>query len=323
MSLPTGLAAQLGFVPETTYGTYAVPTVFPEFVSESMKLNIQRMESKGIRAGQSIARSNRRVLNRKGAGGDLVFEVAGEGFGKLFKHMGFATVAAPVAAGTGYQQSLTLGDANGLSMTIQVGRPGVGGTIRPYSYLGSVFTDWEFTCDVDDFLMLKLGVDSRDESTADALATASVPEAELLTYLGGVITVDGSAVDVTKFSLKGERKLKDDRYFVNGSSLKKAPLLNDLMAIGGSIEIEHDDLDLYDVYRSGADVAFTATFTGPEYDTGFPFKVDITIPAIQIDGDTPNVEGADVVMQTVPFTVVDNGTDEPITLDYYTTDATI
>lgn len=322
MALRTGLAAQLGFVAESTYGTYVAPTIFPDFVSESLKLDQGRIVSKGIKAGSTLVRSNRRRVNRKGGAGDLNYEVAGEGFGKLFKHMGFATVNTTTAGSTGKAHALTRGDISALSMTIQAGRPDVTGTVRPYSYLGCVFPDWELSCEVDQYLMLKLGVDFRDETTAQSLATASDFVAELLDFQGGTITVDGDPYDVTKFSLKGDNKMKTDRHFL-GTALKKHPLVSDLCEITGSIEVEHGGLDLYALYQSGADVAFTASFVGPEFEAGHNFQLDIDIPAIQIDGETPNIEGPDVLMQSVPFTVVDNENDEPITLTYTTTDATV
>ena len=59
MALNSGLAAQFGVAEETTWGTAATPDRFYEFVSEGIKNDLARIESKGLRSQNRVLRSDR------------------------------------------------------------------------------------------------------------------------------------------------------------------------------------------------------------------------------------------------------------------------
>lgn len=324
MAIRSGLAAQLGMVAESTVGTYATPTRFLEFTEESLRLESQRIESKGLRANNRVLRSDRWASNKKGAGGDVGFEVASKGFGLLFKHsLGSVVISTPGGGTNSRDHTCTIGDDYGLGLTVQVGRPDVAGTVQPFSYLGCKVTEFELSNEFDGLLMFKPTLDAMDETTAQSLASASYPSGqELLHYGGGSITLAGSAFDVKSISVKVSKGLDTERYFIRGSTLKKEAIPADLVVIEGEMEAEFESLTAYNRFVNGTTAAIVALWEGSTIESTLKYGVQVTLPVVRFDGDTPVVSGPEVLAQPLKFKALYDGSQEPITLRYRTTDTT-
>jgi hypothetical protein len=325
MSIRSGLAAQLGFAAESTVGTYATPDHFTEMLQESLKLQIERIESKAIRASNRVLRSDRWVANKKGVSGDVQFEVANKGFGLLFKHMlGAATVTTPTGATDTRLQTFTLDDMDGLSLTVQVGRPDTSGTVQPFSYLGCKVTSWELSNAVDGLLALTLSFDGMDEDTSQDLESVSYPTSqELLSFVGGSIKIADSAYDVTSFSVKGDNGLKTDRYFIRDSTLKREQLPAQMVELSGQIASEFGGTTAYERFTEGTMASIEALWQGSTIEGSFKYQVKVTLPKCRFDGETPNVGGPDILEQPLPFKALYDGTNEPITIEVQTTDTAV
>ncbi|MBA3844258.1 MAG: hypothetical protein H0X39_16855 [Actinobacteria bacterium] len=317
--------------PGTGYGVVQTPTRFLEFVDESVKLTIDRVESKAIRANNRVLRSDRWAAGKRQAGGDLGFEVGSKGFAALLGHcLGKAPVITTPAGGTlTRDHTITLGDEWNRSFTLQIGTPtqlSDAANVKPFTYVGCKVTDWELNLDVDGILTLKCTIDARDETLAVSLATASYASAfELFYFVQGSATIAGANVDITKFSLKGKQSYKQDRFYLQSGGLKKQPIANDLIEVTGDIELDFLDTVAYQRYTSGTVFAVTLLcqsntiiegITGGNASPGLL----ITLPVVRPEGDTPDVSGADVLMQAVPFKVLNDGVNEPVTLRYRSTD---
>jgi hypothetical protein len=315
---------------ETTYGTITTPTRFLEFTDESLKLDIQRIESKGLRPNRRVLSVDDWVAGRQTADGDVNFEVANKGFGLVFKHMmGTIATSQPNAGSfpTVYEHKATVGQLDGKSFTCQVGRTGVDGTTRAFTYAGSKVDTWELGLDVNGLLMLKLSLDAQSEATGTALASASYAASSVpLAYVGGAITVGGTATDVQKFSLSGNNNLNKDRVLIRATTptLKKEQLEGaDLREYAGTMDAEFTDLTAYNRFVNGTIGAFTAFFTGSNIASTYNYAVEVTCAAVRFDGETPNVGGPGIITQTLPFKVLDSSaTDGPVSIVYRTTDTT-
>lgn len=324
----TGVLAQLGVVNESTYGTAVTPTKFYEFADESLALDVQRIESEGLRTGSRAARSDRFVVNRKGAAGDATIPVLSKGFGWWLKHM-LGTVATTGPTDTAYTHTGTVGSLDGSFFTCQVGRPFLGSaTVQPFTYKGCKIPEWELACDVDGLLEAKLSIDARDEDTSTGLASATFPaNAEVLSFAGGALTIGGSSVPVSKFSVKGKNELRTDRHYLQGSTLKNEPVENGLREYLFELEADFDSLTQYNRYVSataaGALAQIVATFTGAILigTTTYP-SLTITIPAARFDGVAQNVDGPEALTQKLSGKGLFDGTSSPVTLAYVTSDAT-
>lgn len=327
MALRSGLAAQLGLAAETTFGTRVTPDHFYELVSESMKLNRTRVPAKGIRPSKLMNRSQRFRTTKVDVTGDFVVECQSCSYGLLFKHM--LGSASAVADGAGWKRTYTMGDTYGLSLTAQVGKPSTDGTVNVHEYTGCKIVGWEFSTALDQVLSLKVTLDGQNESTNQTLATPSWPSATYneVFYVDEVtLTIGGAAVKCNSMTLTGKNNVKIDRYFL-GAQTKSEQLLDNLNDVTGSLKAEFVDETLYNLFVGDTTTKATAqlivTATGQlNYDTGKPNKIIITLPAVRYDGDTPNVSGPGVIEQTIPFTVLDNDTDVPVTIEYDTSSAT-
>jgi hypothetical protein len=94
--------------------------------------------------------------------------------------------------------------------------------VQPFTYEGGKITEWTLSNSVEGNLVLELNCDFQQVTTATALATASYPTGmENLTWAGGTLTVGGSQVDVTEFSMTVNNGLNVDRRYISGSTDKK------------------------------------------------------------------------------------------------------
>ena len=322
MAIRSGIAAQLGFAQETTWGVYKVPDHFLEFESESLVQSRARVESTGLRQNNRVLRTDRWAQGKVDISGDITFEVANKGFGLLFKNL--LGASSSVADGLGTHWTFAYGDPYGLGMTLQVGRPDVSGTVQPFTYTGCKVDSWEFSNAVDGILLCKTTWDGQAETTSQSLATASYPSTqELFVFTEGSLSVGGVTTPVTDFSLTQNNGIKQDRYFI-GSTNKSEQILAAWATPSGSFTMELTDLVAYNRFVNGTVGNLTMTYTTVStYDTAKPYKIVFTVPNVRFDGTTPNVAGPGITMLTMPYVALNDGINSPVSIDYYTSDSTL
>ncbi len=321
----SGLFSQVGFADEGTYNTAVAVSRFYEFTKEGIEGKYERIESKALRSGTRVLRSDRFQVNPKGANGSIEFEVLNKGFGYFLKHM----LGTVTTTGAGpYTHTGTVSDLTGKFFTTQVGRTKVG-TISPdpYTYSGGKVANWTIMNATDGILMLNLGLDFATEtftgSGAFALQAASYPAtAELFTFTGGTIQIAGTSVEVNDVSFKGENGLSLDRYFIRSSAVKKEPIEKEMRKYMFDLTLDYLSTAQYarvaSATAAGALATISATWTSP---TGSVLAV--TAPAARFDNGTPNVESADLLNQKLGGMLLDPGTGaSPITIAYTTPDVT-
>lgn len=321
MAQASGIAAQLGLAAESVYGTRVAPGRFLEFKSESLGIDIDRLESEALRSGMRVLRNDHWAAGKKSVSGDIEFEVGNKGFGLVFKHM--LGAVATTADGTGKKHSCTLADPLGLSFSVQVGKPDTGGTVRPFDFLGCVVTSWELASAVDGILALTLSVDGQNLDTAQTLASSPTPGVTELFYFNRCVAqIGGSAAKVKDIKLAANLGMDTERYFLQtAGELKSAPIQAEKVELTGEMTMEFENLTQLNRYLNGTTAAVQATWTTVStYDTAKPFKVDLALPCVRFDGEVPDVDGPGIVELSLPFKVLDDGTNQPVTLDYYTSD---
>lgn len=327
MAIRSGLGASIGFAPETTYGTGVTPSRFLEFTTEGLTVQEPRIESQGIRAGSTVRRTGRWATNSKGGGGPVTFEVADKGFGLLLKHtLGDVSITTPGGATATRLHTHTLGDMDDLSLTVQKGVPGTGGTVHPFTFLGCVITEAEFSLSVDGLLMFTPTFDARQMVTNIALASPSYPSDDrLYGYTQAAIAISSAGVTPTDLSIRIAHGMKTDRYYLSAAGTKGRPLLNAQRDIGGTLTFEFDSMTEANYFLSaapGSEVAVEALMTGRQIESGFNYQFGVEMPACRFDegGGIPQVGGPDVVTLQLPWSALDDGSNEPIEITYQTTD---
>jgi hypothetical protein len=315
--------AQVGVVNESTYGTPVVVSKFYDFKSESLKREQERMESASLRAQYRVISTDNWALGSINVSGDVEMEVRPKSHGFWWNHaIGGLVTSQPDAGGnpTVYKHTFTPGDLP-TSFTLQVGRPDLSDTVRVFTYSGCRITDWTLSCAVNEFASMQMSVLGRDEDTVTALATASYPTGNKpLRFVEGTVTIAGTATDVKSANIQGANNLSDDRYFL-GSALRKQPLENALREYTGTFETEFADLTQYNRFVNGTEAAVVLLFQGSTISTTYKYETKITMN-VRFDGETPNLGGPEIVMQNVPFKVINDGTTS-IKVEYQTTDATV
>lgn len=192
-------------------------------------------------------------------------------------------------------------DLTGLSTSIQIGRPDITGTVRPFNYHGCKFNSWTLSAKAGELAKLTLDVVAQDEDTTNALGAAAYSTGVPLTFVGGTVLVGGAQLDVRDVSLKAMNKLDDARFFLRGASTPKEPLENGWREYTGTITCDFNSLVQYTTYTGAAEVALVLKFQGGQIAaTGVNYSVALTMNA-RYDGDTPDVPGPQILAEPIPF----------------------
>jgi hypothetical protein len=339
MGVGSGLGGSVGIAVETTYGTYVAPTTFLEPDKAPFEKVKNTVQGGGLAGGRLVPLATRRVVTTAAGKGSLDMEVQNKSMGKLWAGI-FGAAVAPVqqAATAAYLQTHTLVDNVGRYLTMQAGVPDTGGTVRPYTLLGCKIMSAEFECGVDQLLTCKLDIDAKDMTEAQTLAAPSYPTGVMPRHFGeGAVKIgatfgsEAAVTGVSKLQVKIDRKQKDDRYYfgnavsAGGAGLTKSePLVNDNVAISGSITADYVDKTIW-ADRFVSDVTFSLVweFIGPIIASTYAETWRLTLSACKLDGTTPPLDGPDVVNGTFPFVALNDGVNPIAKLEYMSVDTTL
>lgn len=318
MATSAGIEAQIGMAAEVTYGTYVAPTRFYEFTSESLKYNISRIQSAGLRAGRRT--QHRWKPGVQSVTGDINMELAPQDLGLILEHI-LGDVSSTTGADPYTHTWQGLADIDDRSMTIQVGRPDEGGTIRPFSYLGCKFTQLQIGANVDEFATTTVGVYGREETTAEALEVATYDtELEPFVFTEGSLTVASTEICVVSFDFTLDLALATDRHRIcataNAGKPKKA-LVNGMAEISGSFTADFEDLTAYNRYINGTEAELELVFNA-----GADKQLTVNMN-VRFDGETPNVDGPEMLDQPLQYVATSGTSDaDAITVTLINSDAT-
>lgn len=342
--MTTQLDCSIGLAKETGYGIPAVVSRFPEFVEESLAWNPTFVQGAGMRVGSRVARSNRRVLAKQSAGGDINLELGSKGLGMFLEALFGNAVSTLVPGQTGVYQQLFRPTVNSHlpSYTVQKGIPPLnGGPATPMTFLGAVCTSGEFSAANADIVKLKTTWDAREVQTGIAYAPPSyVVGDELFHFAQGSITIGGTqtpptvtalaaggkvAASIEDFSVTFDNKI-DEGGFTLGSGGKRgrAPVVG-LAEVKGKVTAEYSDTTLRDAYLNQTPLALTLTFVADTViGTSSRPALQIHLPDIRLEGELPKSGGGEVVKQSIDFVVLDptNGA-APISVALVTTDTAL
>ena len=285
------------------------------------------MESAGLRATNRVVRTDRWVAGKRDVSGDITAEIQSKGMGLFLKAAtGNSVITTPSGATLTRLHTYTLGDPFGVSYTIQVGRPDTSGTVDSFSYDGCKVSAWELSSTLDGFTMGKWSWIGQNESIGTpSLGTAAYPaSSEVFSWVGGGLTIAGSAPTVVKdIKININNQLKADRYSIASSQDLREPILGAFTDITGSITLEFDSPTTYQRFVNGTVGQVVATWTGQTAieSTFFP-SLTVTMPNVRFDGTSPNVTGPGIVDVTLPFKALYDGTNQPITIAWQTSDTT-
>lgn len=324
---------QVGFGVESTWNTGVAPTRYVEVISESLKADRDRMDSKGLRSGRTLEGKDKFVAGKVDVGGDIELELQTKGIGFLFGHMLGATVSTTTASGGTSAKTHTYSmkateTTDGKGLTAHVVRTDVAGARQRFGYSGVKVQSWELSSQAGEICTMKLTLDGANEtvngSSAYAATTPSYSSSSIpLVFTGAAISVDGSSFEVKNCSIKGDNSIKTDR-FVLGSNIKREQVQAGLRTVTGQLGVEFAGTTAYNYVVNANAVAFQAKFESvAEIEVGVKASVVVNLPDIRFDGETPN-GGGQIIEHNLSFVALDNESndDSPCTIAYTTLDTT-
>ncbi|WP_309129478.1 phage tail tube protein [Microbacterium sp.] len=341
----------IAFKKETTYGTAVTVERFLEFTSETLDLDRAYHQGENMRPGTRVARSQKRILTREGAAGDITQEVQTKGFGALFElALGVASAWTEVEADSGvYQGVFTLVKDDFLpSATIQKGVPRLPtattpGGVDAFTFAGCQVSSIEFEMSSEGVLTMTtswIGGRAVDTSTPYVPSAGKYPQGcELFSFvdaslvLGGTITMPTAtalatggtvAGNVREASISIDQALDDNGRNLGGRGERSRPGAVGLAEITGSLTVEYDTTLITEAVLEQKGLALVLTFQGPSDigDSGLRPVVQIVVPEIKLEGDLPKSNGGDVITHSSDFVGLDPLVpgQEPIYLVYRSAD---
>lgn len=339
MAVGSGIGASIGWGEESTVGTIAAITRWGEFNSETIGMDGVNVQGAGLRGGGLYPRLGRRLQVGRNAGGDVNLDIATTGMGLLFKHM-LGSSTSSLLSGTTYQQVHTPAALLGKSLTVQKLVPQRDGTLKPFTGNGGKIESWTIACAKDQIATLAVTFDFWDLVTSTSAGTPSYSTTSNVFHfkqgsliVGGTVTTTsgvaslsgGTAVAGIKgATVSGANALESgsDNRYINGK-VEQVP--TDWRAITGSLDMDFiNQSDVYDLYNTDTTAAVQLKFVGTTAISGSNYPtLEILIPGVHFDGETPKVNGPGVIGLTAPFTGGDDGTNAPVQIRTLTADSTV
>lgn len=207
-----------------------------------------------------------------------------------------------------------------LSLTGQIVIPPSEAARAAFTYGGGKVTQTDISVATGGFLRIVPQVHFRNRTLATAIAAASFASgATMFDFTETAVTVDAATTSMRGFSLSIPMELATDRLEL-GSAVPR----NQLGAIArplltGALDREFEDTTMYSAWLAGSSMKAIATATGDTIPSSAnPYKVVVTLEDCYYTGETPNLEGAGIQTQNVPFEINDDGSNEPITIAVHT-----
>lgn len=315
---------------ESTYGTPVTPTRSFEGYADSFKRAQDRLESTGFRAGMQAVRSDRVVQVNMGGAGSLEVDVLDKGMGLLLEGLlGSTTGPTQVGATTAYTQvhdSSSTGPSE--SYTVQVIRPLVDGSTQQFTHHGAKPTGWSISQDSGGLLKLNIDFDFEDVDTDTAAASAAyVASTTPFSWQDAVVTIDSVAFDyATDFEFTADLSQHvDRRYLKSTAPLKSVPVRSGIPEYTGTVTADFSRTDEYADWVSGAVFPISVKWSGATdaIESGYTFEFEVSLPACQWTGESPESSNTALTAQPLPFKALDNGTDPVVTVNIQSTDTAL
>lgn len=332
-----GLGSSIGFAPETTYGTYAVPTRWLEFMDDSLDFNKVIADAQGLKQGRLVEPGNRSVIGTSDALGDIHLEIPTKSLGLLLSMFMGANTLTQQGVTTAWLQVHTLADLLGKSATIQKGVASALGVVTPYSFLGCKGSKFDIQASVAKFVTGKFTFDAMDVVTAQSYAAPTyVPNPNNFVFTGGTINVGGTptfsttalstggtpVAAISDFTLSVDRVLETGRYYFNNAG-KKAEPVSGIPSITLAVKADYIDTTFTAAHLADTSLSVVLTFVGATIATTYKETLQIVLPLVKFRGELPKINGPKIVPLSLTGKAYDDGTNSPLYIGYQSSDTAI
>lgn len=328
--------ASINVKPQAAFGTPATPDRAFEFVDASLDWQWNLVQGEGLRVGSFVDRSARQVAPNGEGDGDITMEIMSKGFGYWWQAC-LGTVTSTLVSGATFQQVHSWASTPA-DLTVQIATVRADGTVDPVTYSNVAIDSWEITFENAGLVKLKVTLDIGDFSTATGFATLTYATTPSLFHFGNwtlstgtltpaTTTVLASAVTpltgVRSLSITANRNPVDDRFNALGTGRKSAQI-GTKFDLTAAMEIEYTSVTQRDAYLLRTAQTLVSTVTAGALSVGLEtLQVVIGEMKVAPGGAMPQVNGTDLIVQSLSFNILDNQTAAPIQIIARTADTAV
>jgi len=336
----SGLGSSFGVGAEITYGTYATPTRWVGFQSETLEWKPSRTSGKGLYAGQLTPSQDQRTTTSAAVTGNVVTDFFVKNMGLLLGNAMGTQNVVPTTLGNGAFSTVhPWSNATGQSLSAQIAIPDVNGNVHTKNLVGLACTDFQLDVKLDAPLLATFTFDGKDELAADY--TTATPFGPPYTtpifnapnpsffwnqtgFSIGAFGSEAAVEGVRSFNLSTKRPMNTTRYYVDGTGRKAEPVQNAESVITGTIEIDLlNYTDFVDSFYSDQSQSVILTATGGLIGGAFSYSLTVAMPAIHFDSEPPKVSGPELIMPKMTFTATYDDTHAPLTITTISSDSVL
>lgn len=159
--------------------------------------------------------------------------------------------------------------------------------------------------------------------TANSTIQLTYSVAPTWTWAQAVVSLSGATPigNVKDATIQHALAFDTSRVFIGGNGFKSEQIENGYRGITGSATVEFLSSEgIYNAYSADTTTPLELKFVGPTVG-GQTYLLDIVIPNIKFDGESPKVAGPQVVTQAATFTGLDDEATMPIQITYQSEDS--
>lgn len=321
---------------ESTYGTAPASgyrRIEPSEDAHKARPLDDSLTYRGIAPARGAPSAAARRTVDKGGEGTISIPAMASGQGLLWQAAASTSASAVVDGGTlAYEQVYEFSGTaapTATSLTTELYRDRRSGTLDAYTFSGGKPTQVELTQDTQGNLLLKFVMDylravrqnslpTRSETVVDPGFIYAWPDATIS------LTPDGGAeVDecLQSFNLTIPLGLDTEDWCLKAGTPRHEPTTKETPAPTGQATWKYQDPKFYDAFKAGTLYSLTAYWEGQTAieDTTKP-SLQIDVPALVFTGEDPELSPDNPTLQNLPFAVLDNDEDAPITVTIVTAD---
>lgn len=329
MAVKSGVGAQFAIGAESTWGTAVTPSTFLPFSTESLAKSFEYQDFAGLQAGALGQKAGLSKQTTSSVGGSVDLAVTTADHQPLF-NMLHGNSVSPTTPGGGTNSRTATNNIgatapDGKGLTVQIGRPDVGGTVRPFTYAGCKVSSVTYTMERGGILTATYQFEGKSETTATGLTSASYSYGSVFSFTGGSIELDDAVLSdcVASASITITLPMATDRYCIGGGALRLEPVLNGLVDVTASLDLEFTSLTQHTAFVAATRRKFELNCTGDTAIEGSIYPAcNFTIASTEARGAGPTVQGPDIVRQSVTLKGLDDGSN-PLLAIAYTYDSTL
>lgn len=320
--MPGVLDQSISVGKETTYGTAVATTRGYEAMGDGFEREVEFVEDEAVIRNREGMLANRRRIVSKGATGSLEHCLLTGGEGLLLSEC-FGNAVAPAAAPSiestapdnAKVQKFNTTDAGPVgSFTVQVVRQLIdvshAMSVETFDYSGGIITSWTISVEVDGKVMFTPTFDFQKEALNATDPSSNVVyqhNRDFFLWEDCTISIGGNKLpEFRSFELEVDLGYDTERYFLQGASEKSKPVRVKPIAVSGSLEGELRALTQYNAFVAGTTqpLVFECKHPTPietKSSKDWFASLQITVPLIQYDGSTPQLQLDGLSTIELPF----------------------